>query len=80
MAAADLDGDGKTDLLITASDGDMFPMLGNGDGTFKASPKTRNHGKARRTSSATAKTICGRSWSNKTGDDDRPRDNERFLG
>jgi hypothetical protein len=38
MAAADLDGDGKTDLLITASDGDMFPMLGNGDGTFKSSP------------------------------------------
>jgi uncharacterized protein (TIGR03437 family) len=38
MAAADLDGDGKTDLLITASDGDMFPMLSNGDGTFKASP------------------------------------------
>ena len=38
MAAADLDGDGKTDLLLTASDGDMFPMLGNGDGTFRSSP------------------------------------------
>jgi uncharacterized protein (TIGR03437 family) len=38
MAAADLDGDGKTDLLITTSDGDMFPILGNGDGTFKSSP------------------------------------------
>lgn len=38
MAFADLNGDGKTDLLVTTSDGDMFPLLGNGDGTFQSSP------------------------------------------
>ena len=35
MAAADVDGDGKTDLLITVSDGDMFAIVGNGDGNLQ---------------------------------------------
>jgi len=36
MAAADINGDGKIDLLMIGSDGDMVPLLGNGDGTFQA--------------------------------------------
>jgi hypothetical protein len=36
VALADLDGDGKTDLVIAHSKGDMSYLLGNGDGTFQS--------------------------------------------
>jgi uncharacterized protein (TIGR03437 family) len=35
LAAADTNGDGKTDLLVTDSLGNLFILYGAGDGTFK---------------------------------------------
>jgi subtilisin family serine protease len=34
MKAIDCDGDGKLDLLYSTNGGDLYEMLGNGDGTF----------------------------------------------
>ena len=46
LAAADVNGDGKTDLLLeTSSDrntGDLDVLFSNGDGTFRAGPVTHN--------------------------------------
>ena len=46
LAAADVNGDGKTDLLLeTSSDrntGDLDVLFSNGDGTFRAGPVTYN--------------------------------------
>jgi hypothetical protein len=36
MAAADFNGDGKTDLAVAAQGGSVCVLLGNGDGTLKA--------------------------------------------
>jgi hypothetical protein len=47
VAAADLNGDNKTDLLVVtttdqASTNDLYAFLSNGDGTFSAGPVTYN--------------------------------------
>ncbi|MES2221937.1 MAG: FG-GAP-like repeat-containing protein [Acidobacteriota bacterium] len=46
LAAVDVNGDGKTDLLLeTSSDrntGDLDVLFSNGDGTFRAGPVTHN--------------------------------------
>lgn len=36
MAVADLNGDGKLDLVVANGNGNVGVLLGNGDGTFKA--------------------------------------------
>ena len=35
LAAADVNGDGKADIIATESNGNLCVLLGNGDGTFK---------------------------------------------
>ncbi|WP_263356290.1 FG-GAP repeat domain-containing protein [Acidicapsa ligni] len=43
LTAADFNGDGFTDLAVTNKDGEMIEvMLGNGHGTFTASPELRS--------------------------------------
>jgi hypothetical protein len=39
MTAADLNGDGKLDLVATTTDGGLYVFLGNGNGTFAAPTK-----------------------------------------
>jgi uncharacterized protein (TIGR03437 family) len=41
MTAADIDGDGHPDLLITDVFGNLFLLLGQGDGTFQMPPPVR---------------------------------------
>jgi len=36
VAVADLNGDGKLDLVVANGNGNVGVLLGNGDGTFKA--------------------------------------------
>ena len=36
LFVADFDGDGKADLAVTNSDNTLTILLGNGDGTFRA--------------------------------------------
>ena len=38
MAGADINGDGKLDLVTANFNGTVSIFLGNGDGTFKAEP------------------------------------------
>jgi hypothetical protein len=41
LAAGDVDGDGKLDLLAVTHGGGAAPILGNGDGTFRTAPTGR---------------------------------------
>src|SRR5207249_1886489 len=39
-SVADLNGDGKVDIAVTGSPGEVFLLLGNGDGTFQLPTST----------------------------------------
>jgi hypothetical protein len=43
LAAADLTGDGKLDLLVSNAQGDVLTLVGNGDGTFQPYRRLDDH-------------------------------------
>src|SRR5207253_1552072 len=43
LAVADINGDGKLDLLVGNAQGDVLTLLGNGDGTFRPYQRIGRH-------------------------------------
>jgi hypothetical protein len=43
LTVADLNGDGKADLLVSNGEGDVLVLLGNGDGTFRPYQRLDQH-------------------------------------